>query len=234
MVKSNRHGTGEEELLDPDLELRVEADRAEGCVLIEDRIGLHLAVVAAGGGEHEVGHAVPIAELEQAPRAVPDRPGGELGLRLAGRVADDRGEMDYRIEPLAREQRLEVRGDADVDLAEREVRVGEQVEQRLAAEQERVCHDDAVAPGQQLAGDHRADIAGTAGDKDRAHEFVPSPIATPRQSTSPHTSRRAAGTLGARSVIAVDALRMARDDARKPRTGGVRLAGARPGPHDEA
>ena len=109
-------------------------------------------------------HAVPIAELEQAPRAVPDGPGGELGLSLAGRIADDRGEMDHRIEPPLREQRLEVRRDADVDLAEREIRVGEQVEQRLAAEQERIRHDDAVAPGKQLAGDHRTDVAGTAGD----------------------------------------------------------------------
>ena len=86
--------------------------------------------------------------------------------------------MDHRIEPLARKQRLEVRWDADVDLAEREVGVGEQVEQRLAAEQERVRHDDAVAPGKQLAGHHRADVAGAAGDKDRAHEIIPSPIAT--------------------------------------------------------
>ena len=39
-------------------------------------------------------------------------------------------------------------------------------------------HDDAVAPGKQLAGHHRTDVAGTAGDKDRAHEIIPSPIAT--------------------------------------------------------
>ena len=34
---------------------------------------------------------------------------GELGLRLAGRIADDRGQVDDRVEAVAREELLELR-----------------------------------------------------------------------------------------------------------------------------
>ena len=43
----------------------------------------------------------------------------------------------------------------------------QQVEQRLAAEEQRVAATTLVAARQQLAGDERADVAGTAGDQDR-------------------------------------------------------------------
>ncbi len=123
-------------------------------------------------------HAVLVAELEQASRAIPDRPGRELRLRLAGRITHERGEVDHRIEPLAGEQRLELRGDGDVHLAEREVGVGQEVEECLAAEQQRVRRDHAVASCKQLAGHQRTDIAGAAGDQDRAQDGIPP--ATPR------------------------------------------------------
>ena len=120
---------------------------------------------------------MPIADLEQIPRAVPDGAGRDLGLGLASRIADDRGEVDKRVEPLARKDDSSPPG-RGCRPAEREVGVGEQIEQRLAAEQERVRRDDAVTPGKQPAGHHRTDISGTAGDKNRVKRSFPAPTET--------------------------------------------------------
>ena len=50
-----------------------------------------------------------LAKLEEIPRALPDRALRQLGLRLAGGVADDRGEVDDGVEAVAREQLRELR-----------------------------------------------------------------------------------------------------------------------------
>ncbi len=103
MVKSTGVDRLQQVLLEPDLELRVQAHGAERGVLVQHPVRFHLAVVAAGRSEDEPLDVVALAQLEEILGALPDRARGQLGLRFAGGIADDRGEVHHCVEVTAAE-----------------------------------------------------------------------------------------------------------------------------------
>src|ERR1700734_3824122 len=88
---------------------------------------------------------------------------GELGLFLAGRVADDGRQVNDRIDPV--ECRLGNGGVTDVALGQLEKAIGTTGQKTIAAKLERV-DDPYAVPLLEEQGDHgRSDVAGSAGNE---------------------------------------------------------------------
>ena len=88
---------------------------------------------------------------------------GELRLLLARRVADDRREVDDRLDAVERRLRGGRVGHVAADQLEEAVRAAGQ--EAVAAELERVEHADPVSLLQQHRDERRADVTGSAGDE---------------------------------------------------------------------
>ena len=129
------------------------------------RHGLALAVGRPGARVHH--HLRRRQRLEQDPRPVDV---GRLGRRRiggAGRIADDGGEVQHGVD-LGRERRHDARI-ADVAVHDLELRMGDEVQDRLHAEHQAVEEDHLVPGVQQDGTQERPDVAGSAGDED-AHQ----------------------------------------------------------------
>ena len=174
-----RHGRGppEEVLLDPHLELGVQAHGTKRRLLVEHGVSLHLAVVAARGSEDEVLRSMLLAQLEQVAGAVPDGPGSEVGSGFAGRVAHDRSQVDDGVETEARwavvfEEALQLTRLGDVGLREGETGQRQQIDERLAAEEQSVGHDHPAALREQVAGEHGPHVSGAACYEHSLHSSI--------------------------------------------------------------
>ena len=96
---------------------------------------------------------------------------GDLGLFLAGRVADDRGQVDHGLDPV--QGRLDGRGIADVALDQLEEAVRAARQQAMAAESQVVEDSDAVTLIQQDRDQGRSDVTGSAGDENPHRRLHP-------------------------------------------------------------
>ncbi len=178
-AKDHRHRSRagcliDEELLGGDLRLGVERLRGERGLLGDwGPIGRE-AVVAIGGAKHKARHPGLGGRVIDAPGAlVVIAPGHLRAHRLAGREADDRRQVDDRVEA-GRGQAAD--GEAigagpeqgrvaDIGLHKAEARVVPVAEQRRAAEEQVVGDRHRPAGVEQHAGQQRTDIAGPAGDQ---------------------------------------------------------------------
>ena len=149
-----------------DLCLGIERDGAQRPILGCEGIRIvELAVVAARGSEHEPADVpIPRGTDEVARRADVDRL-RELGLTSAGRVADDRRQVDDRVDILHRASHRVGVGDIRADELELVLAPGKQ-QRRRGAVRKRVHAPHLVAGAQQRVHEHRADVAGRAGDQD--------------------------------------------------------------------
>ena len=126
---------------------------------------LALAVGRSGAGVDE--HLRRRQRLHQDPRAIDV---GRLGRRRvggAGRIADDGGQVQHRVGP--RRQRRHHPRIADVAVHDFELRVGDEVQDRLHAEHQAVEEDHLVPGVQEDGAQQRPDVAGSAGDEN-AHQ----------------------------------------------------------------
>ena len=116
---------------------------------------------------------------------------GQLRVARAGRVADDRGEVDDRLGALERARRGVGVADVAVDHLDAPARGASAIV--LLAVQQRVEHAH-LAPGvEQLVDDFGADVAGATGDQDRTAQRVP-PCSSLYRFTKPESAaRKAAG-----------------------------------------
>ncbi len=96
---------------------------------------------------------------------------GELGLFLAGRVADDRRQVNDRVDPV--QGRLGGRGVADVALLQLEEAIGAAGQEAMAAELERVEDSNAMPQLQQHGNQGRANVTGSAGDENSHRRLHP-------------------------------------------------------------
>ena len=103
---------------------------------------------------------------------------GDLGLLLAGGVADDGGEVNDRVDAV--EGRLDGGRVADVALDQLEEAVLAAGQQAVAAELERVEDADAVPLFEEHRDERRADVTGSAGDEN-SHGEAPSLVARVRR-----------------------------------------------------
>ena len=126
------------------LGLAVKRDRRSRRFFVADVIG-DGAVDAAGGGEQEPG--VGLAELEQVPGALDVDRLRELGLLLAGGIADDGGEVNDRLHAV--HGRPGGGGIADIALHQLEEAILTAGQEPVTAELEVVQHPDAVPLFQQ-------------------------------------------------------------------------------------
>ena len=150
----------EHHLLGRGLGFAVERDGGAGRLLVANVVG-DRAVDAAGRGEEKLLVGLAVAEQVGGPVDV-DRL-GELGLFLAGGVADDGREMNDRIHPV--EGRLGDGRVADVALDQLEEAIRATGQEAMAAELERVDDPNAVSLLEEH-GDHgRADVTGSAGNE---------------------------------------------------------------------
>ena len=158
----------------------VEGQRVDRRLL--GRHGLALAVGRSGAGVNE--HLRRRQRLDQDSRAVDV---GRLGRRRIGGargIADDRGEVQHDVD--RRGQRCHDPRIADVAVHDLELRMGDEVQDRLHAEHQAVEEDHLVPGVQQDGTEKRSDIPGSAGDED-AH------VASPprhRAGASPKSARR--------------------------------------------
>ena len=96
---------------------------------------------------------------------------GELRLFLAGRVADDRRQVDDRLDAV--EGRLGGRRVADVALDQLEEAIRAAGQEPMAAELEGVEHANAVSLLEEHRDQGRADVTGSAGDENSHRRLHP-------------------------------------------------------------
>ena len=141
----------------------VERQRCDGRLF--GRHALDLAVGRAGRGEDQP--LAPAHGAEHVAGAVDVGGGAHLRVGRAGRVADDRGQVE---DPVGVFHRLgDGGGVANIALDDLDARVRREAEQGLGPVHERVEDDDSVAFCQEHGGQHRADVASAAGDQHLRH-----------------------------------------------------------------
>ena len=165
---------GEQEPLDTHLLGCVQRDGSQLAVLPNrDRRVEHAAVVGAGRGEHEARHAGGLGVGDKRCARADVDVVRELGVPRAGRIADDGGEMDHRVD--AGERRGTYRAVSDIPLDDLDAVALEPRSDVALAVQQPVEHAHLPPGGAQLAAGMPSDVSSAARDQDRLAHVSPSP-----------------------------------------------------------
>ena len=145
--------------IDRELRVPVRVDRPVRRVL-GDQVDVRLAIRRRRRGEHDPLDPVRSHRVEQVERA--DDVAAVVALRELDGLGDQRQRREVHDAVDSRHGRVDRLGVEQVDLQE----LGTGGNGGAVAAVERVEHGDLVAALQQLLGDDRADVAGTAGDEE--------------------------------------------------------------------
>ena len=157
-------------LLDLNLEFRIERNWGQGRRFIDIPVWVaHLPIVAAGGRKNEALDFSGERHFQKRDRGIVVHFPGEFRLPSAGRIANNRGQVNNMIDRMPLEDLPEGILRTDIASNESEIVPSPNVYERLAPETELIENDDAIAGIQQMADQRGSDVSRATRYKDSIH-----------------------------------------------------------------